>query len=168
MATLVELVRQGLVLKWDVDLEPRQQIERCLFLLPHLAPRFLHELPAVGSTWNIEETPEQQLDALTEAYVSGRPLIIDRQVKHLVRHKSAAGVWYLKTADVRLFGWFALRDYFIAASFGFVEQIKATPGIYHGFGNEVVRYRDQLPLDEPKFVPGDDPHAVISNVDYPA
>jgi hypothetical protein len=39
--------------------------------------------------------------------------------------------------------------------------------LYYGYANEAARFRDRLDLDAPKFVPGDDPHAVVSNFSYP-
>ena len=166
MATLAELIDQELVNRWNVSLSARQQPERTLFLLPGLASRLDGLLATAGSTWNIEETPAQQLDALTASFVAGEPLVIGHQVKYLDYHKRAHGVWYLKTANTRVFGWFPMRDHFIAASIGIAEETKSID-LYHGFGNEVAHLRDQLPLDDPKFVPGDDPNAVVSNFSYP-
>jgi hypothetical protein len=39
--------------------------------------------------------------------------------------------------------------------------------LYAGYAGEVVRFRNALDLDEPKFIPGDDPNAVVTNFDYP-
>jgi len=167
MATLLELIKQGSVLRWEVDLNPRQQVERVLLLLPRLAQRLDEVLPTAGSTWKIDETPAQQLDALTESFVAGEPLVIGRQVKYLDWHKRAQGVWYLKAADIRLFGWFPRRDHFLATSIGIAEQVKQIR-LYHGFGTEVAYCRDQLSLEEPKYIPGDDPNAVVSNFNYPS
>ena len=119
---------------------------------------------AGGSTWKIEETPAQQLDALTVHFVSGDPLTFGWQFKPLVHHGD--GIWYLKTADIRLFGWFPFRDCFIAGAIGLTDLVKRS-ALYRGFAGEVARLRDKLPLDEPKFVGGADPHAVVSNLSYP-
>jgi hypothetical protein len=163
MATIATLIADGSLLRWEVNLGPRQQIERMLLLVPRLQAR-LDEALAEGSTWNIEETPAQQLDALTTVYVAGEPLAFAWQFKSLVHHQE--GVWYLKTADVRLFGWFPYRDCFIATSVGVAETVKHYR-LYRPLGEEVARIREALPLDEPKFVPGDDPNAVVSNFTYP-
>lgn len=165
MATLATLIARGSLLRWEVALSPRQQIERVLLLVPQLRGR-LEEALAVGSTWNIEETPAQQLDALTAVFVSGEPLAFGWQFKSLLHVPNLEEVWYLKTADVRLFGWFPCRDYFIATSVGVAEQVKRLR-LYRPFGQEVARIREALPLDEPKFMPGDDPNAVVSNFTYP-
>ncbi|HEY2527040.1 MAG TPA: hypothetical protein VGJ20_03665 [Xanthobacteraceae bacterium] len=165
MATLTTLITDGSLLRWEVILLPRQQIDRMLLLVPPLRDR-LDAALAVGSTWNIEETPAQQLDSLTAVFVSGEPLAFGWQFKALGRVPHLDGVWYLKTADVRLFGWFPCRDGFIATSVGLTEQTKRLH-LYRPFGEEVVRIREALPLDEPKYIPGDDPNAVVSNFTYP-
>lgn len=159
MATLAKLIADGLVLRWDVHLAPRQQPERSLLLLPVLPARMADAL-AAGSSWNIEESPTQQLDALTVIFVSGDPLVFGHQFKPLVHHQD--GVWYFKTADVRLFGWFPHRDCFIAAACGGADLTKRL-NLYRPFAQEVGRLRAALPLDEPKFVAGEDPNAVLSN-----
>jgi hypothetical protein len=167
MATLSELIENQLVLRWQVDLPSRQQSLRMLLLLPELKAR-LDATLAVGSSWNLEETPEQQLDALTSSFVAGEPLAFGWQFKYLAHYgPTPEGIWYLKTADIRLFGWFHLRDCFIAGSAGIAGAAKRYH-LYRGFGDEVMRFRDRLPLDEPKFVGGDDPHAVVSNFTHPA
>ena len=158
------MIADGLLLRWEVVLSPRQQIERVLLLVPRLHDR-LDEALAVGSTWNIEETPAQQLDALTAVLVSGEPLAFGWQFKPLLYVPNLDGVWYLKTADVRLFGWFPCRDYFIATSVVVADLAKRLH-LDRPFGEEVERVREALPLDEPKFVPGDDPNAVVSNFTY--
>jgi hypothetical protein len=163
MATLSKLIDDGLVLRWHVEFPPRQQLERVLLLVPQLPDRMDQAL-AEGSTWNIEESPAQQLDAFTVVFVTGQPLVFGRQLKPLVHHRD--GVWYFKTADVRLFGWFPHRDCFIAAAVGGADLTKRLR-LYRPFAQEVGRLRENLALDEPKFIGGDDPHAVVSNFSYP-
>lgn len=163
MATLATLRADGLVLDWEVSLSHRQQKERVLLLLPALATALPEKLTQ-GSTWNIEETPAQQLDALTASFVAGEELRFEHQFNPMGYHRD--GVWYLKTADIRLFGWFIHRDWFIASSIGIADETKRLR-LYKPYADEVSRRRNQLPLDEPKFVTGDDPNAVVSNFSYP-
>jgi hypothetical protein len=166
MATLATLIEDEYLLRWKVALSPRRQIERILLLVPRLQVR-LDEALAAGSTWNIEESPAQQLDALTAVFVGGEPLAFRWQFKALARVPHLDGIWYLKTADVRLFGWFPCRDCFIATSVAVADLAKRL-GLYRPLGEEVARIRAALPLDEPKFISGDDPNAVVSNFTYPA
>ena len=122
-------------------------------------------LPDLGSTWNIELSPLEQLAAFIETYASGEPLVFGRSFKP-ISHVSG-GVWELKTADLRVFGWFPSQDVFIGHAANLSETIKSVRGMYHGYANEVVHYRKNLDLNEPKFVPGDDPNAVVSAFSYP-
>lgn len=166
MATLVELITSGHIRPWEVALTRRQVRSRGLYLLPSplLISWLKDDLPALASCWNIEETPMQQLDAFTKIFVAGETLTYTRHFNPLVHH--GAGVWELKTADVRLFGWFPHRDCFVCGRADHAERVKQYD-LYAGYAGEVVRDRDALPLNDPKFVPGDDPHAVVSAFDYP-
>jgi hypothetical protein len=76
------------------------------------------------------------------------------------------GVWELKTADVRIFGWFPGRDQYIAVRVDQAWRVKES-NLYAGYKGEVVRYRDALPLAGDKFVKGVDPNDVVSNFSYP-
>ena len=165
MATIATLIADGSLLRWEVALSPREQIDRMLLLIPRLHAR-LDEALAIGSTWKIEETPAQQLDALTAVFVTGESLAFGWQFKKLGRVPGLDGVWYLKTADVRLFGWFPVKDCFIATSIAVADVAKRLH-LYRPLGEEVVRFRETLALDQPKFVPGDNPNAVVSNFTYP-
>ena len=78
---------------------------------------------------------------------------------------SSTWVWYFKTADVRLFGWFPHRDCFIAAAVGGADLTKRL-NLYRPFAEEVGRLRGALQLDEPKFVAKEDPSAVVSNYSF--
>lgn len=122
------------------------------------------KLPGLGSTWNIELTPLEQMVSFIETYANGSTLVFGRSFKP-ISHVSG-GVWELKTADIRVFGWFALKDVFLGHAADLTDKIK-THGLYHGYAGEVARFRDQLDLTEPKFVPGDDPNVVVSAFSYP-
>jgi hypothetical protein len=49
---------------------------------------------------------------------------------------------------------------------GYATRIKKHD-LYRGYANVTTRrFRDELDLDNPKYIPGDDPHAVVSNFDH--
>ena len=164
MATPLELTERGSLLKLDPGLGRREQELRLLYASPRLAKWFGSDLLNLGSSWNIELSPAEQLDAFIEVYASGKTLTFQRAF-HPIRHVGA-GVWMLKTADVRLFGWFWKRDVFIGHCADTAERVKLSD-LYHGYAGDVVRFREKLDLNEPKFVLGDDPNVVVSNFDYP-
>jgi len=137
-----------------------------------VSPRFAtwanDDLPKLESTWKIEQSPQEQLaEFLDEIYCPCEPLFIDWHVKPVspLRHIED-GIWELKTADLRIFGWFFAKDCFIASAANLADTVKQLH-LYNPYREEAVRFRDGLDLDNPKFVPGDNPHAVVSNLSYP-
>lgn len=163
MATLIELVAAGHLIKLDA-LDERQQEFRAIFMSPRLRDWMAGVLPVLESSWRIELTPEEQVVALTDVFAAGEPLAFGTQFSPL--HPIRKGVWELKTADVRIFGWFVRRDQFVAVVADDATRIKQI-GLYAGYVGEAVRFREQLDLDEPKFVHGDDPNDVVSDWTVP-
>lgn len=164
MATLLELQTQGVLLKADPVLGAREQEVRVLYASTRLTGWIQGTLPSLGSTWDIELSPQEQLDAFLAVYARGDALTFGQAFRPLVHISD--GIWELKTADLRLFGWFYKKDCFIGHAANITETIKQH-NLYHGYAGEVARFRDLLLLDEPKFVPGDDPNDVVSDWDYP-
>ena len=164
MATLVQLRKSGALCDYNPALAPGVEAMRTLDGSPRFVKWFKEVLPTLGATWQIELTPEQQLDDFLAAYAAGEPLMIDRQFKNL--RPLTHDIWELKTGDLRLIGWFYKKDQFLCDAAN-TAQIMKDHNLYPGMIAEVVRFRNLLDLDEPKFVPGDDPHAVISNFTYP-
>jgi hypothetical protein len=134
----------------------------------YAAPRFekwvLETLPTLHSSWNLELTPQLQLDEFLINYAIGHPLTFRRQFQP-IRYRGS-GVWELKTADVRVFGWFYRKDQFVALIGDEAWRVKKH-NLYAGYAGEVVRFRDSLKLNEPSYVKGEDPTNVISNYTSP-
>lgn len=164
MATLIELLDAGQISQIDPALGPRQQQFRRIFVLPDLQKWLEENLPNLGSTWKIEQSPQEQLDALIAIYCSGDTLTYQWQFRPL--NHLGDGIWEMKTADLRVFGWFPHKDDFIGVSANLADQIKRS-NLYRPYCEEAIRRRDKLDLDEPKFIQGDDPNAVVSNFDFP-
>ncbi|MBU1210493.1 MAG: hypothetical protein KJ587_04355 [Alphaproteobacteria bacterium] len=164
MATLVQLLERGALKKLDPQLAPGEQEFRLLYAGERLVTWITVTLPTLGSCWNIEQAPIEQLDAFMEVFASDEPLYYERAFRP-IRH-IAVGIWEIKTADVRIFGWFPKRDHFIGVAGDTTQRVKDY-NLYTGYAGEVERFRDGLDLDEPKYVPGDQPDAVVSNFSYP-
>lgn len=164
MATVVELDSLRQLFKLDPQLEPNEQEWRTIYLSPTCMKWIQDELPSLVSTWQVEVDPTQQLDALVEEFCSGETLCYGPTF-HPIEHIED-GIWQLKTPDLRIFGWFHVKDCFIAWRGGLADFIK-THNLYHGFAGETANFRKRLSLDEPKFIPGVDPNAVVSNYSYP-
>ena len=164
MATLIELENAGQVFRIDPALGPREQEWRRIFVLPELRQWLEDVLPTLGSTWNIEQSPIEQLDALVATFCSGETLTFGQQFKLLTGIKD--GIWELKTADLRMFGWFYMKDCFVGTDTNLTDEIKRMR-MYQPYCDQAVRRRNALDLDEPKFIQGDDPNAVVSAYDFP-
>jgi hypothetical protein len=160
MATLVELVIGGSLLKADPALSFRELETRCIYLLPK-AHKWLSEiLPVTDSNWNIEETPAEQFDTLIYEFCSGVSLPVGKRFKALIHR--GGGLWELKTADLRLFGWFIKKDCFVVSDCDTAGRVKQV-GLYRGYCDQAEQRRNLLDLDEPKFIAGDNPDDVISD-----
>lgn len=164
MATVIDLDHRGELFKLDA-LEDGERYHRRIFVSPNLHNWLTNVLPTLESSWGIELSPLEQVVALTEIFCAGERLTYETQFKPLTN--VADGIWELKTEDVRIFGWFKARDCFIGAVGDDATRIK-THGLYTGYANvTTAMFRNGLDLDQPKFIPGVDPHAVVSNFDYP-
>lgn len=164
MATVIELDRRGALFRLNV-LEANVQEFRAIYVSPDLHRWITDMLPGMASACGVELTPGEQVFALAELFCAGERLAYEFQFKPLTH--IVEGVWELKTTDVRIFGWFSRKDCFIGAVADDATRIKEYH-LYFGYADVTTRrFRDGLDLDEPKYVAGDDPHAVVSNFDYP-
>jgi hypothetical protein len=165
MATPLELDRRSALFKLDPDLAPGIEEVRQIFVAPRLKAWIENDLPMLESTWKIELSLQEQLQAfIEEVFCPGESLTYNWQFKPLTHIHD--GIWELKTADLRIFGWFFVRDCFIGSAANQTDTIKRLH-LYRAYAEEAVRLRNSLDLDNPKFVPGDDPHGVVSNFSFP-
>jgi hypothetical protein len=154
------LERSDQLFKLDPQLEFNEREWRMIYTSPRLKDWVETDLPGLVSTWSQELSPIQQLDALVEEFCSGATLYFGEQFKPIQHVRG--GIWELKTPDLRLFGWFHVKDCFIGWRCENADYVK-THNLYYGLAGEAAQFRDQLDLDAPKFVPGEDPNAVVSN-----
>ncbi|AUN33298.1 hypothetical protein [Niveispirillum cyanobacteriorum] len=101
--------------------------------------------------------PIEQVTQRFHDFVTGRPLVYNQGAKNL--DPMVDGVWELKTHDVRIFGWFAAPSCFVAVN-GALRSALVSHARFTPFIEEVTQLRNNLPLDEPKFIPG----GVLRNV----
>lgn len=161
MSTLLHLVQSGAIARFDPETADE---ERFLYALPRFEEWVANELPNLESNWDLESSPLEQFDDLMGQFCRGDPLAVGNDFRCLYEHED--GVWELKTADLRIFGWFYKRDIFIAAAAGPAWKIKEYD-LYAGYREQTKRDRDALDLDPPKFLAGSDPNAVVSSFHYP-
>lgn len=160
MATLLELVKIGAAIRLDPALGLRELELRRIYLLPRAHKWLAEVLPGTDSDRFTEEKPDMQVDSLVQIFCSGQPLAFGTQLKALVH--LGYGIWELKTADVRLFGWFTQKDCFLVSDCDTKYNILRS-NMVKAYCQQAVRFRDALNLDEPKFVTGDNPDDVVSD-----
>jgi hypothetical protein len=164
MATVQELDATDQLHRLDPGLDHDQFEDRFIYVSPRLKEWIENVLPGLGSSWHIEVDPQGQFDAFLEVYASGDVLTYQWQFKPL--NPMGQSVWELKTADLRIFGWFHARDCFIGVCADTKDRILQY-NLYPGYREEVVRFREALNLDEPKCIQGDNPNDIVSNYDLP-
>lgn len=165
MATLLDLAQGSPppLVRYDPQFERSQQEFRCLFASQRLQAWIAQTLPGMASRLGLELSPQEQVVALLDLFCSDDPLTIDQHFKPL--HCRGQGVWELRTPDIRIFGWFPQKDHFVGVEANDATFIKQHD-LYTGYIRQVVRFRDNLNLDEPKFISNTEPKDVVSNYNF--
>lgn len=162
MATLATLLATRQLIELEPDLDPGGQQYRFLYFVPEFE-EFLDRVPGFTSAWNLDQTPAEQFDDLLAEFLGTEPLATGWRFGPLRPSRDGAwpGVWELKTADLRIFGWFAAQNYFIAVAGEETWKVKQHK-LYPAFREAVVMRRNALPLDEPKYITGRNYSDVVS------
>ncbi|WP_412063942.1 hypothetical protein [Rhizobium sp. SYY.PMSO] len=153
MATIIELCKIGEVIAIGGGLDAHQQPERLLYALPHVVDWLETDLPEYEADFHDGKMdPLEQADLLFHDFVSGNDFSFYEKSHSM--QPTEPGVWELKTSDLRLFGWFVQKCVFVIAEIDTAFRCKQH-ALYPGYRNSVVYRRQQLQLDEPKFITGD-------------
>lgn len=159
MATIAELCERGVVRRLHVRLPLRHFEDREFYGYP----QFLEWLdgPVRRATPFDASSikPALQAHALFLQFISGKPMSVGRQFKRMRPHER--DVFELRTDDLRIFGWFPAKNIFIAVVGDFMENTHGHD-LYPGYRDLVVRERELIDLDEPKWQPGASEYDVIS------
>jgi hypothetical protein len=108
-----------------------------------------------------ELDPPDAWEALAVKFVAGEPL--HRKFDFRPRDtKAQPGVWYLKTVDLRVFGWFPEKDALVCVTALTALRTKNAEA-YGSCSGYVVNARNGLRLDDPSFIAGVNPDDVLSN-----
>ncbi len=168
MATLLELERNGELIRLRPNLKPREQELRTFMVTPEVRDWLNDILPKVPAGSAKELTPMEKLIDFLNRYGAGHRLLYPVAFRPIQHFKH--GVWELKTPELRLFGWFPKNDVFICASIATLDDIKINgkpnKEAVNNQRKKVSFVRSKLPLDEPKYIPGREPEDVLSACDY--
>lgn len=149
MSTIKELEKSGELIQVVVRLYRGERENRLFYALPAFVQWVSKDLPGLKPLDEHDMLPAEQFRSLLRDYLIGRRLNVSDDYKRLrPREKD---VFELKTADLRIFGWFYRRDIFIASFGDSMERVK-THDLYDGYRDETVRLRAALPLNEPKWL----------------
>jgi hypothetical protein len=160
MPTLAKLVEEREIMRIEVALDEQDLPSRLLYGTPGFIAWLKERLKnSEPSPLGAELTPAEQLDLLFYEFTCGAPLAPVRHFR-VVRHERFP-VWELKMPDLRVFGWFAQKDCFIAAFGDWTDKIK-DHGLYRGYRLEVRRLRRRLGAEPDLCVEGDTPGDVLS------
>lgn len=163
MATILDLAHRNELHKIIPKLSRRKQEERSIYVSSALKEWILRVLPTKESDWKLELSPLEQFAALANDFAAGQ--FLTYKLDFLPLRHVEDGIWELKTGDLRLFGWFPAKDCFIAHRLEMTTHIKEHK-LYFGMAGEVATYRNNLELDEPKFISGVNPNDVVSNFHF--
>ena len=110
------------------------------------------------SSSGFEVLPIVQVDGCFNEFCRGDTLEIGENLKYLVNVEP--GVWYLRTADVRVFGFFVAQDHFVAVLAE--EKWRLNRYGYRPYADEVHRCVAKIGA-ESLIITSGDPRAVVSN-----
>lgn len=155
MATIHKLLTDGHLVDINAPLSRREFQNRWFYALPSFVAWMREDLPNLKTgRLNATETPGEQLDYILYRWITGREIRYERMFKDLSPSKDE--VWEFKTADLRVFGWMVEKRKFVAVLGDYADLYKP-PNQKASYSNaklKVMRARDNLDLDEPKFITG--------------
>ena len=153
MATIATLHARSELIRIGGGLDRDEQPLRLLYAFPHVVTWFRDILPTLkpdlsGGVQN----PLEQVDFLLHEFVIGEDFSYYERCHCMM--PGASGVWELKTPDVRLFGWFNSKCSFVIANADSAFRCK-NHDLYEGYKTDTMYRRNNLDLDEPKFIEGE-------------
>ena len=154
MATINELVKQSRLLKLEDVLDPGELEERLIYVHPRVASWIDDNLETLDNDGFYENvpSPQQQADDLFYEYISGADMISDWPPHAMMPDES--GVWELRTADLRFFGWFWRKSIFLMTAIDTKDRC-LTYSLASAYRDQCVRDRDEFDLEPPAFCTGE-------------
>ncbi|MFV1530588.1 hypothetical protein VWX96_17120 [Phaeobacter sp. A90a-4f] len=154
MATVVQLASQGALVKMKGNLRPHEQPNRAMYASHEVIEWFKTTLPKAKSDGVIPGAlkPSHQVAAKIHAFVVGEDMAGELE-PHVMRPEDKA-IWVIKTADVRLYGWFTDTCIFVIVCAALKNMLEEEKTLYDEMVQRSAAFREQLDLDHPKYVEG--------------
>lgn len=154
MPTPSDAADSGQLVKIDGGLDAHEQEQRLLYAMPRAVAWLENELDDLEADgfYDNAPTPNQQADDLFYSFVSGEDM--DSEWPPHVMLPSERGVWELRTADLRFFGWFWRKGVFVISAVDAASRCKQF-SLYAGYREQAVRDRDDFDFDPPPYVNGE-------------
>jgi len=163
MATLSTLALRGELVKVTVPLGPSDGLAiREIYAAREVHDWINNTLPQLPREAGASLSPSEEFYELLFHFISSKgKLRYDKNGKYRFRDMVPAQdeAWELITYQLRIFGWFYMKDQFVAAYADAAVNVKRGTTGYRTAKQKVLRLRNGLDLDEPRFVGG-----AISNV----
>lgn len=154
MPTLEEAINTKLVTTMGGNLKPHQQPTRLLLAVPEVTEWMKLVLPTAKSDGYVAgaTNPLQQLLSLFNQFVAGKDL--DDPLPHPMRPHHQ-GIYRVRTADVRLDGWFPRKGCFIIGAAELTSICKRTAGRDDEMRDTARAWREKLMIEDGNFLTGD-------------
>lgn len=152
MATLDELETAGVLSRYKHRFDAPPGRGREIWFFKEVAKWLVNDFFTMEPFYNESIATKNQAGVLLKNFVVGEEFESDLDFWHMRPHYD--DVFELKTADLRIFGWFYRPRVFVAAQAQTFEVAHRAPGIHSYHRDEVVKMREQIELDEPKWVVG--------------
>ncbi|MBY3136289.1 hypothetical protein [Rhizobium laguerreae] len=152
MATIDELVANGTLIPMGIRLNYPDVENRKLYAVPAVRDWFEATLPALEQFEPTDISPRLQARGLFRMYQSGERLEEGEEFKLMQPQDN--DVYELRTADLRIFGWFYRPAIFIATAADTMENVHSQSGLSSRHRDEVIRVRGTIGLDPPSHIQG--------------
>jgi hypothetical protein len=156
MATFAKLLEERRIIRITVPLPRGKFPERKLYAYPECLEWARTNIPQmVTGRVASDFSPKEQITLRLQQWIAGDPMEYGRMFHDM--DPNTDGVWEMKTADLRLFGWMYRPREFIAVGGGYADDYKEPTKTkdYADDRRVVIAARNALPLDGQKFVTGD-------------
>ncbi|UWQ40064.1 hypothetical protein K3718_10815 [Leisingera aquaemixtae] len=154
MPTAEQLAKEGQLQIWPTRLALGAEVTRIIYIGPNAGEWIHANLKALKADGYFEgvEQPREQLADVFRRVMTGEK-INDFRPKTLWEHPE--WIHELRTADLRIFGWFWRKNHFIVGEVGTKSDLAAGKVSYSGYLESCRAFRKTLDLEEPKFIEGD-------------